>query len=582
MSVTHDEYRRARYIVEPAAEVLLDIVRPDKRGRPTLHPRILLTGMFLSIQKYGTATISSTFAVLTIDLPRELQWDLGVLTGPAHAPKPIAEHHLYKLSRRINPHLDHSRKRAFGHARAVRLQRRARLDALSTLILARTLLPRPAGSVDYALDGTGFDASERGVKKPAAVKELETHEESLSAAALAELKASDLARSRAEQADPALHVGRGAKGPTDADWGKRTGKFGGRETYWGYDVEAMIAVPRIGEKGPRRDEPSMVVRLVAIPASTDIVGPCLRMIDSMLADGIRVGELLVDRHYSYKAYDRWGSELLRRGIHQIADLRECDHGFRDWDGMQIAASWPHCPATPSDLGVIERPGPGASAEAKAAFAERIEQRQPFATQFVNRPNTQGWCKVRCPAKNGTVGCPLVAGTVAAAAIHNLPTVSDPPAAIDRPKICTQATVTLRMTTPAQQRAMKLHQPDYWGSPAWEKNYARRTRIEGWFGVLKSASSTGMDRDSYQFRGLPWVTLVLSLAAAVTNHHLLRSWHESSGLGDPDHPLLRPDQPFHGFTQLSAEQAREIDKACARQYAAGPSTSVEDEPGRRAS
>lgn len=112
--------------------------------------------------------------------------------------------------------------------------------------------------------------------------------------------------------------------------------------------------------------------------------------------------------------------------------------------------------------------------------------------------------------------------------------------------------------------------------------APASRVEGWFGVLKSASSTGMDRDSYQFRGLPWVTLVLSLAAAVTNLHLLRSWHESSGLGDPDHPLLRPDQPFHGFTQLSAEQAREIDKACARQYAARPSTAVEDEPGRRAS
>ena len=146
MSITHDDYRRARYIVEPASELLLDIVRPDKRGRRTLHPRILLTGQYLAIEKYGIATIARTYQVLTRDLPRELQWDLGVLSGPAHAPRQLAEHHLYRLSKRINPALDHSSKRASHVSPDHRMRRRERLDALSAAILMRTLIPRPPGS----------------------------------------------------------------------------------------------------------------------------------------------------------------------------------------------------------------------------------------------------------------------------------------------------------------------------------------------------------------------------------------------------------------------------------------------------
>ena len=567
MSITHDDYRRARYIVEPASELLLDIVRPDKRGRRTLHPRILLTGQYLAIEKYGIATIARTYQVLTRDLPRELQWDLGVLSGPAHAPKQLAEHHLYRLSKRINPALDHSSKRANHLSPDARMRRRERLDALSAAILMRTLIARPPGSRDYALDGTGIDAPERGVRRAQAVVELEDHEED----------SHPLPPDAHDESAPTVPTlpGKGNKGPTDAQWGKKSGDNGGRVTYWGYDVEALIRVPRMGRTGTKRDEPSLVERLVVLPASTDIVDPCLQMLDSLLAHRIEIGELIVDRHYSYKAHDRWLAQLRRRGIHQISDLHDNDHGFREWDGMLIAASHPHCPMTPDRLGRIERPGPNAAEGSHQEFNDRIGEREPYAAQFVNRPDDSGRFKVRCPARNGTVGCPLVAGTVAAAATHHLPIITDPPPPEDRPKICTQDTVTLRTETPAQKRAMKLQQPDYWGSPNWERNFARRTRIEEWFGVLKSSSSTGMRVDSHQFRGLPWVTIVLTLAAAATNVRLLRRWHESSGIGDPTHPLLRPDQPFYGFTQLTAHQAQAIDLQCAPRYAAGPGPTPDD-------
>ena len=161
-------------------------------------------------------------------------------------------------------------------------------------------------------------------------------------------------------------TGKGNKGPTDAQWGKKSGDNGGRVTYWGYDVEALIRVPRMGRTGPKRDEPSLVERLVVLPASTDIVDPCLQMLDSLLAHRIEIGELIVDRHYSYKAHDRWLAQLRRRGIHQISDLHDNDYGFREWDGMLVAASHPHCPMTPSRLGKIERPGPNATEDSRLA------------------------------------------------------------------------------------------------------------------------------------------------------------------------------------------------------------------------
>ena len=186
-------------------------------------------------------------------------------------------------------------------------------------------------------------------------------------------------------------------------------------------------------------------------------------------------------------------------------------------------------------------------------------------QYVERLDANGRMRLRCPARNGTLGCPLVPGSVPAATTVGLPVVT-PPAETDQPKICHQDTVTLRLRTDAQKTAMKLAQPQYWGTPEWERNYARRTYVEGWFGVLKSKTSTDCRRGSHQFRGLALVSLVLACAAAVTNKRMLRKWHDETGLGDPTHPLLQPDRQFYGFTELDATTARAIDQACAARVA----------------
>lgn len=226
--------------------------------------------------------------------------------------------------------------------------------------------------------------------------------------------------------------------------------------------------------------------------------------------------------------------------------------------MKIAAGWAHCPATPDRLGTIPSLGPTASSQEVEIFKGNIKERQAFAAKRINPLGKDGKARYGCPAINGTVGCPLRPETMATAIQLNLPTVTNPPAEIGRPSICTQQSVQIQVKSEREKIVMKIHQRSYWGSNSWRSSYARRTYVEGWFGVLKNTSSTGYHRGSHQFTGLPLVTIVLAVAAATTNLRLLRAWHEETALGDITHPLLQPDEEFHGFTQLTQREATRLD------------------------
>jgi hypothetical protein len=50
----------------------------------------------------------------------------------------------------------------------------------------------------------------------------------------------------------------------------------------------------------------------------------------------------------------------------------------------------------------------------------------------------------------------------------------------------------------------------------------------------------------------------AVKVSLFNEEQLRAWHEDTGRGPADHPLLQPDPPYWGFTHLTKEQARAID------------------------
>lgn len=561
MSITHDQYRRARAISEPAARLLLDAIRPSQRGRKSLDPLIFLTGMQLAIDIYNVATITKIHTVLTRDLTREDQWDLGsrkIMTNGQE--REITQNDLYALTKRITRMTDFSSKRAPLLSKHDRHDRRDRIDGIVAAILDTTLPARPEGSHDYALDGTGIWAAERSRKKiPMEIPPEPQHEEDWTST---DLLSSENPPRMEKKTSSNFHrpsPGKGQHGESDASIGAKTNKEGNREYFFGYDVEAVVRVPAISVAGDQvRTEPNLLERLVVIPGGTDIVSTCLRMFDRMARQGMKIQALLVDRHYSYKKYDRWLQELFNRGIEQVADMHKNDQGFTDWDGIKMAAGWAHCPSTPDRLSSIPTLGPTASDEEIELFNALINERRAYMAKRINPMSKEGKIRFGCPALDGTVGCPLRPETMATATLLNLPIVIGPPAEIGRPAICTQKSVQLHVITESQKRITKMYQRLYWGSRQWRLSYARRTYVEGWFGVLKNTTATGFHRGSHQFRGLPLVSIVLAMAAATTNLRLLRAWHDETGLGDITHPLLKSDAVFFGFTQLTEDQARILD------------------------
>ena len=261
---------------------------------------------------------------------------------------------------------------------------------------------------------------------------------------------------------------------------------------------------------------------------------------------------------SYKKFGRWLMELMKRGIEQVVDSHPKDQEFKNWNGMKMAAAWPHGPGTPDRLGVIPTLRPTASQEEIDLFNALINERRAYAAKRINPLSIDGKVRYGCPALDGAVGCPLRPETMATAVKALLPIVTDVPDEVGRPKICTQESVQIRITNEEEEIAMKLHQRFYWGSKSWRLSYARRTFVESWFGVLKNTSSTGFHRGSHQFVGLPLVTLVVAMAVATTNLRLLRTWHKRTGFGDTQHPLLQPEGEDSGYTRLTREQADAID------------------------
>lgn len=251
-----------------------------------------------------------------------------------------------------------------------------------------------------------------------------------------------------------------------------------------------------------------------------------------------------------QAWHRWAAVIMERGVQLVHDLRADDHGSVDYEGAKIIAGWPHCPGTPEHFDRVERPGVMASKEEHAAFRVSIQERWRFAMQRRKRLGTDGKTRWTCPAKAGKVGCPFVQDSVASARELGQPTVVPPEAPT---KFCEQETVQIEAG-----KQMKYAQEEYWGSSAWETSWNRRTYVEGVYGNLKNPNTENIHRGFFQFVGMPLVTLALTGAVVSYNIREYNSWHERTGAGDPDHPLLKQTDWVHGFEMRTQEQAKAID------------------------
>ena len=555
MTVPNGDVARACHVIDAsgAADLLDDALRTDPRGRRRALPiRTFLIGALLTVQHDRQLTISAIHHTLTEELSRTWQWELGVLrrdAGTARDQRTVTlpRSQLYQLTKTMNAKLNHTPETEPDLDETERQRRHAAIEAFAEALLEATL--PPARSRARAIDGSGIWAWARGKRVRKSGRDGANEG---GAAFPQEANVPDEDPATADSAVQLQAALTGAPHDRDARWGVKTSKSGTDEIYFGYELHGIVRVH--DRHAPPDNEPTLVERFALTPAAIDIVEPTLAMLDSALAAGHPIEEVVVDRHYSYKTPERWGNELRRRGIAQHLDLHPNEQGFRDYNGAKLAAGWLHCPGTPDRLGSIPRPAANAPDEEHDAFAEAIAERQQYGFRRVESHRaSDGRARWECPAVAGTVGCPLRQGSVEVAQQLGLPIVANPPEAATAPACCTQQTVSTKAD--AQP---KLAQPHYWGSPEWRAAYNRRSYVEGAFGNLKNASAENVRRGFFRLTGLGPVTVLMAVAIAACNIRQLRNWHERTGLGDPDHPLLAPDDDDHGFVHLTAQQAADLD------------------------
>jgi hypothetical protein len=532
-------------------QLLRDALRADPRGRKLrLDPSAFLKAMYLCASQNATTYLKALHTTLTEEIPEPYRFAWGVHYYEAGELRTISYDDIKNMSRRMRDLLDYSEARfpdlppecvcenppetgdcsapgCQGQDRSA--ERKRRKDAVQAIInagISATLITRPPGSMDYAIDSTGLWAHERA--KGAAPKiDEESDEMSDHDVAASESDPQALPSSGEPPATPEPSpVGR-RRTPSDADWGVKTTKSGARRSFFGHEAHAVVRVPDQHPDGKTLMEPALLEALRITPASVDIIEPTLAMIDEITANGQRIRYVIVDRHYSYKRFDRWLLKLTERGITQVIDLRENEQGFRSWDGIPFAASWAHCPGTPEHLGVIPTLSPNATRNQTAEFTALIEERWAYAAQRSAILTRDGKCRFRCPALAGKIGCALVPGSEQVAINLGLPVVANPPSPESAPALCTQKTWGAHIQTAEHERIMKNYQEFYWGSASQRRLFGRRTFVEQWFSILKAPNSAGKNRESSLHTGLAMVSIEIGIFAIIANLIRLRAWHRDT-------------------------------------------------------
>jgi hypothetical protein len=462
------------------APVLETLVRPTGRGRPRQLPvRTLLVGIKLAVDVAKTACLTDVHAVL-VDLPRSVQRELGVWDPRAR--REISVHQVRRLFSAMTAAVDPSPHTAPDLAPA---SRAVRLEVLQDLV--DRLVGVSAGTTErhqggYAVDGTGTWSWARG-------------------------------KHRGEPtADP------------DASWGVKTHKSGREESYFGYELHAIVRTNPMGTPGS--GTPCVAERIVVRPASTNATADVLAALRRMQQADLRVRDVVADRGYSYKT--DWTPGLIALGLDPIHDLHANQYGARGTHaGARIVTAVPHCPAMPTALDDIRRPERLAAGPELETLKTTIAEREHWALRRISLPDTTGKERYECPARAGKIKCRLFAPSLKLGV--GLPTVTDPPTEHAELACCTQRTITVPGTVDPKAR-----QRHYWGSADWIAAFSRRSRVEGWFGNLKSENTEALGRGAFRVMGIAKTTLMLGIYSAATNMRLLRAWarrtHETDDIG----------------------------------------------------
>lgn len=552
--ITPSHVDLATYIIDTSEvpRLISDALRTSKRGRPqnARAIRMICIGMFLSVHTTNGATLTEIWQTLTKRLCRNDQVRLGLTdeTGKFL----VTETQIEYVSKRYPERL------AYGPAmdteglndEQIEAQREFRANSVRAINNALLDVFDLDWDVDlFALDASGLWSWGKGTRRPKIKKlvelqELEDLDEPIDAdewlASLSDEDFEDEAESNGtaatDSADP-----KDFRWDLEASWSAKTSKSGKKESYYGYGAHTLVQSPKKGQ----RDIPALIRRIELTTAIEDVVAVSLRLLTTLPRP---VTDVVVDRLYNHKQFRRWGSKLIELGIRSHHDYRQQDTKFVDYEGMRWVAGRPHCPCVPEELNGLQRPGPAASRVDKERFETQVTIRKNYAFQIHTQPDSTGQMRVRCPARNSTVGCPFIGGSEMTAIQDHRPLVEGPVARFGAEKLpacCTQETVTVR----PPDTIAKHYQFYYWGTSEWAAQFDRRTFVEGFYGNIKNKSTEDVCRGFTRGIGLAWMNLVAAMAAASYNLRILRNWADRQTRLRPElagHPLLAPIEHPIGY------------------------------------
>ncbi|KRF19382.1 hypothetical protein ASG90_20415 [Nocardioides sp. Soil797] len=588
--LTQPMIERTIWLVDQSG--VMDILAPPpppgqrgRTGRIRQNTRLWAIGVILCTRLGHETTVMGVHEVLTQALPRETQWDLGILRPlttraskrAVHDPeqasltkngKPRKElwvdegyerlgyDDLANVVNKLRARLDYGHGSAPDLDSEERDRRRGLVEEAVDRLIAVSVIPRTCSTV--AIDGTGQWSWNIGPKKEQrdAQKRLTqgaTHTLSEDVDPVLQVTGIDSDLDAAPTVEqPVSKILRGRC--LDAAWGYKTGKGGQKEVGYGFHQHTVVRTADPNSTG--RPEPLLVEGLVVVPANEDVVDASLRLLDRIQSRS-KITRLTGDLLYTNLKADRWAVPLANRGIEQILAMREDGGGCVDINGAVMQFGWMHCPSAPMD----QRPMPATFARDEGE--EHYDKVEEFKANWAFDRKESGLgnnasSKWICPAMAGRVGCwARGADNVTTAREAGLPIVTPPEDWQTRPS-CTNKTLgfTPDPTNPHHQR--KLMQREYVGTRRWRRAFNLRSSVEGVFGILKNPSRQRMRRGQNRLPGLAMANLINGLKASVFNEEQLRIWHEETGLGPVDHPLLQEDPHDWGFTDLDKAQAKELD------------------------
>ncbi len=368
-------------------------------------------------------------------------------------------------------------------------------DTLDRLLEASiTVLGQPASS-SYAADWSDLEAWARPPHKPPGAEPSEPGPDE------------PAAHDNEPDRDPGTETAGACtdqdarRGDPEAAWGHRNSNHPAKnEIFYGYYLQALTSVR--DERGP--EVPALVRRIHIAGCDHDPPPQIVPVLARMTAAGIAVSDLLADSGYAYRVPERWALPVRSLGIDLIQDLHPADRGPKGTHmGAILANGSLYCPATPARLLALSPLGMGAGPGQTASHDQQTGELAKYKLSPVTGRDPDGYHRVKCPAAQGKLRCPLRPASMTLP--HQHPTILDPPA--HPPLCCQQQTITV----PPTINAKTVQKHDY-PSARHRASYKRRTAAERSFATLYDRAGNDLSRGFCRITGL---TATALLTATIT-------------------------------------------------------------------